>query len=319
MKLDKISIIILNYNTTYEVNKLLTSINKYLDRDIFEIIVVDNNSPDREIEKLAVAFANVKFIFRDKNDGFGAGNNVGVNLASGKYLLMLNPDTELIDDSVIKLYDYIRDNENCGILSGVFVDKKGEILYCFNDFPSYSWEIYHLLGFGYVNKIKRLTSRPEIHENKAFQVDWFHGAFLFLRKKDFLDVGGFNEDYFMYYEDVELCYKIMKIQGKKNICLPDVRIIHLTQSTIENEATDNIYAFHINRGKILMFNNYGIIQNYILRLVAFLNIIIRLIILPVWSKFSGMRKEKFYQLINISKLYLSSKYRSESKYKYIKV
>ncbi len=314
----EISIIILNYNTTREVKKLLTSINKYLDRDIFEIIVVDNHSPDREIEKLADVFTDTKFIFREKNDGFGAGNNAGVKSAKGKYLLFLNPDTELIDDSVSKLYDYIRQNENCGILSGILVNSKGEILYCYNDFPSYLWEIYHLIGIGYISKIKRLISRPEINENIAFQVDWFHGAFLFLRKKDFLESGGFNEEYFMYYEDVELCYKIMKIHGKRNICLPEVRIIHLTQSTIENSATDNIYAFHINRGKIFMFKNYSIIKRYILIFIAFLNTIVRIFILPVWPKFSGMRKEKFHQLICISKLFLSAKYRTSSKYKYIK-
>lgn len=279
---------------------------------------MDNNSPDREIEGFPSVFPEFKFLMRKENDGFGCGCNFGVRHSTGKYLLFLNPDIILIDDSSIKLKDYLDKNPECGIVSGLMVDENSSVIYSFNEFPSYAWEFYHLIGFGYDEKINRLINKKEIKNNKVFETDWFHGAYFMISKDNFYKSGGFNENYFIYYEDVEICYKSKKNLNKKNICIPDSRVFHHTKSSLSNENMDNIYIFHLQRSKILFYENYFFFKRLILNFMGIMYVLVRMICLPVWSKYKGKRKEKFNQLLKILKLYFSRDYLIESKYEFIK-
>lgn len=313
-----LSIIIVNYNTHLHLELCLNSIIenvKYID---YEIIVVDNNSPSREIEDFPLKFKESKFFLRKENDGFGSGCNFGVRKSSGKYLLFLNPDIILKDDSMKKLKVYLEEEKNCGIVSGVLTDNNNSQIYFYNDFPSYVWEFYHLLGYGYDKKINKLLNRTELKENINFEVDWFHGAFMMMRKDDFKSIGGFNENYFMYYEDVEICYKVKNVLNKKNICIPDVKVFHHTQSSLSEEKNDNIFIFHIQRGKIIFFKNYIFLKRIFLRMIGFLYVLIRILILPFWKKYRGNKLKKYDQLLKILKLYISNRYLYNSKYEYIK-
>jgi len=313
----EISIIFVNYNTSDHLRKCLNSIETNLNSNGIEIIVVDNNSSDRSIEKIKDEYPEIKLFLRDKNDGFGSGCNFGVNHSSGKFLLFLNPDIILLDDSVALLKKYLEANSDCGIVSGLMVDEKDSVIYSFNDFPSYLWEFYHLIGYGYDEKINKLISKKEIADNRIFETEWFHGAFFMISRSDFKLAGGFNENYFIYYEDVEICYKIKSILKKKVICLPEARVYHHTKSSLFDEKTDNIYIFHLQRSKILFIKNYNIFKRIILHFNGLLYVIARIIYLPVWKKYKGRRKEKSYQLLKILKLYLSNSYLYESKYEYI--
>lgn len=317
-ELIEISIIIVNYNTADFLRNCLRSIEEKLIDFSYEVIVVDNDSPRRNIEELPSEFPTVRFILRKENDGFGSGCNYGAGLCSGKYLLFLNPDIILIDDSVKKLKDYLDKNPNCGIVSGLLVDENSSVLYCFNDFPSFMWEFYHLIGYGYDEKIHKLINKKEIINNEKFETDWFHGAYFMINKDYFFQTGGFNENYFIYYEDVELCYKSKKIMNRKNICIPDSRVFHHTKSSLVNESMDNIYIFHLQRSKILFYKNYSFFKRLILNFTGIMYVLIRIIFLPVWSKYKCNKMEKFNQLRKILKLYFSSVYLKESKYEYIK-
>lgn len=314
----EVSIIIVNYNTSFHLRNCLNSIEDKLKSIGPEIIVIDNNSPDREIENFQQEFRDVKFFLRKENDGFGSGCNFGVKKASGRYLLFLNPDIILKDDSIILLQEYLENNVDCGIASGVLMDEKDSVIYFYNDFPSYLWEFYHLIGYGYDEKIKKQISKIEIKEERNFEVDWFHGAFLMMRKEDFEKIGGFNENYFMYYEDVEICYKSKNILNKKNICIPSVKVFHHTQSSLSEEKNDNIFIFHIQRGKIIFFRNYFFLKRYILHFTGLLYVLIRILFLPIWKKYNGRKKEKLDQLLKVLKLYISSSYLKSSKFEYIK-
>jgi len=314
----EISIIIVNYNTTDHLRKCLKSIETYLKSNGIEIIVVDNNSSDRSIEKLTGEFPAIKLFLRDKNDGFGSGCNYGVRHSSGKYLLFLNPDIVLLNDSVTLLKKYLEANSDCGIVSGLMVEENDSVIYSFNDFPSYLWEFYQLIGYGYDEKIKKLNNKKEIVENKIFETDWFHGAYFMISRIDFEMAGGFNENYFIYYEDVEICFKIKSVLKKKVICIPQVRVYHHTKSSLSEEKTDNVYIFHLQRSKILFINNYYFFKRIILHFTGFMYVIARILYLPVWKKYKGRRKEKSDQLMKILKLYLSDSYLYESKYEYIR-
>lgn len=316
--MNSISIVIVNYNTTFHLRNCLNSILDNLKHENPEIIVVDNNSPDREIESFQNEFKHVKFYLRNENDGFGSGCNFGVKKATGKYLLFLNPDIVLKDDSIKVLKEYLENNNECGIVSGALMDENESLIYFYNDFPSYLWELFQLIGYGYDDKIDILISKKEITEKKKFEVDWFHGAFLMMRREDFDKIGGFNENYFMYYEDVEICYKIKKLLGKKNICIPEVRVIHHTQSSLSEEKNDNIFVFHIQRGKLIFIKNYTFIKKIILQLTGLFYVLIRICFLPFWRKYKGNKKKKLDQLLKVLRLYLSNSYIYNSKYEFIK-
>lgn len=312
-----LSIIIINYNTTKHLRECLSSINQHLSFMEKEIIVADNNSPDRDIELLAKEMTDVRFLFRKSNDGFGTACNDAAEVSTGKYLLFLNPDVKLIDDSIKLLIDGMEKDPEAGIYSGLLTDSDNEPIYCFNKFPDIEWEFYQFIGIGYEKRIKKLLSRNEIKEGRQFAVDWFHGAFLLLSRKDFLSVSGFDNKYFMYSEDVELCYRIKTELKKKNICFPNVRIYHHTKSSLEQESTDNIFIFHMHRGRLLFIKNYGLTKKYIIYTLGLSSVIIRLLSVPFWHKYKGGKKNKFRQLAKIMRLYLDKDYLNTSKYEYI--
>lgn len=311
-----LSIVSVNYNTSKYLRQCLKSIEEFLTTKDFEIIISDNNSPDRDIEKLENEFKQVRFIYRKINDGFSGGCDAAVKVSSGKYLLFLNPDIRLIDNSLQKLLDYIDKDEKIGISSGLLVDETGKPMYCYDKFPDMISEISYLLGINQNNK--RNIFNTNNFKNIPFEVDWFHGAFLLMRRKDYDLAGGFNKNYFMYYEDVELCYNFKNKLKKKIVCVPDVRIFHHTRSSISKEKIDNIYFFHMNRGKLLFIRNYPFLKKWIIHLIGLLSILIRVTILPFWNKYKNIRKEKFRQLSKIIKLYFSNSYLNSSKFEYIK-
>ena len=314
-----LSIIIVNYNTAEYVRSCLRSIIELLDLNHIEVIIADNNSPDREIEKLDAEFPEAKFIFNSRNEGFGSGCNSAVEISSGDYLLFLNPDTQLLDNSILNLVEFLRTKSEAGIVSGLLVSENGKPMYCFNEFPDLRWEFYQTIGTGYESVIKELLTRDEITNGRMFEVDWFHGAFLMMRKSDFQRVGGFDEKYFMYYEDVELCFDFKEKLGLKNYCFPNVRISHSTQSSLKSESIDNIRNFHMHRGKILFTENYSFVCRNSFRLLGIANILLRIPVVMFRKKYADQREEKFRQLTNILKLYLSKDFLRNSKFEYIRV
>ncbi|MBK9334519.1 MAG: glycosyltransferase family 2 protein [Ignavibacteria bacterium] len=313
-----VSVIIVNFNTHKNLKNCLDSIYLYKKNVNLEIIVTDNNSTDREIEKFVNYFPEVSFNFRNVNDGFASGCNYAAERANGKYLLFMNPDVEIKNSSLELLIDYLEKNENTGIVSGVMHDDKDNILYFYNDFPSESWELSLLMSGIVQKKIYNLNARTEIKKQLNFEVDWFHGAFIFIRKTDFEKAGKFNEEYFMYYEDVELCFKVKNNLRKKNVCIPDFTYYHSTKSSLAKEVSDDIYIFHLNRSKLLFIRNYNFFKRNILYLISLTNVISRILLLPFWKKYNGIKREKFFQLMKILKLYFSNSYLLSSKFEFIK-
>ncbi|MBS1517381.1 MAG: glycosyltransferase family 2 protein [Bacteroidetes bacterium] len=313
-----LSVVIVNYNTDLHLNKCLKSLSESGIKNISEIIAVDNNSTDRNIEKLNSEFPDVKLFLRDVNDGFAGGCNYGAERAEGKYLLFLNPDVQIKGRSPEILTSFLEKNKDTGIVSGVMYDDSENVQYFYNEFPSLSWEIDLLISGNVQNRIDRLNSIRQIKENKNFEADWFHGAFILISREDFIKAGKFNEEYFMYYEDVELCYKVKNILNKKIVCIPEFRYYHSTKSSLDIEASDDIYIFHLNRSKLIFLKNYGFLKRSMIYLTGLTNIVTRIIILPFWNKYKGKRAGKLNQLLKVLKLYLSSSYVRSSKYEFIR-
>ena len=315
--MNSISIVILNYNTSVFTKNCLNSILKY-NNALLEIIVVDNNSSDRSITLLEKEFPTVKFFFKEINDGFACGCNFGASKSSGKYLLFLNPDVIIKDDIFSRLSEYMEGNEKAGIISGVMYDDDNTVQYFYNDFPDIAWEISMLYMPLIEKKIEKLNSKEEIYSKKNFLAGWFHGAFLFIRKNDFDSIGGFNENYFMYYEDVELCFKVKNLLDKNIICLPEIRYFHSKKSSLAGEKSDDLYTFHINRSKLLFISNYSFFKRSGIFFTGLMNVFSRLLILPFWNKYKDRKRLKLKQLLKILKLYFSKAYLKQSKNEFIR-
>lgn len=215
-----VSVIIVNYNTRQMTCDCLHSIRMHT-RDVnYEIIVVDNASTDGSVAHIKTHFAGVRVISSDRNLGFGKANNKGALEARGKYLFFLNSDTLLLNNAIHFFFYYMERNKEVGAVGGILLNEKGQVSFSYNRFPSPQTEMKYVLN--------KLFRRPTI-PHPPFQpvsVDFISGADLFIRKAAFERLNGFDPEFFMYYEEVDL-QKRMDLLGLKRIILPEGRIIHL--------------------------------------------------------------------------------------------
>lgn len=259
MRTKKISIVIVNYNTSNLVHNCVNSIYEYSKRNLFEIIVVDNNSPSDNLDLLRDD-NRLTLVELKSNIGFGRANNVGCRYARGEYLLFLNPDILLINDAISILADYLDKNENVSVVGGNLFDSDLK--------PTHSYRLIFPCILSEIDlSCKRLFSKLFYskkyefnHTKNPLNVAYITGADLMVRKKIFDSVGGFDSDFFMYYEETDLCYRI-KSRGYIIKSIPDAKLIHLEgKSFVTSIAREE----RILKGRFLYFHkHYGIIYNII--------------------------------------------------------
>lgn len=226
MKIPKLSIIILNYNTKKLLRDCIYSLEKVKSEVEFEVIVSDNGSTDGSPEMLSETFPWVKIIGNGENLGYAKGNNQARNLVRGEYVLFLNTDTVVPKDTLLKTVKYLDSHKNVGALTCKILlpsgkpDKDSR-----RRFPT-PWISLGRLFLG-------LSGRywySDIPDDVSHEVDVIQGAY-FLTRKELLDkVDWFDEDYFLDGEDIDLCWKI-KQKGYKIIYYPEVKILHIKKAT----------------------------------------------------------------------------------------
>ncbi len=196
-----------------------------------EIIVVDNNSPDDSCQMVAELFPSVKLIENKDNSGFSKGNNIGVAQAKGEYLCILNPDTVIAEDTFLKLIDFADSKENLGIIGCQLIDGKGKFLpESKRNIPSPKVSLKKMLG----NNKDYYSNHIQVYSKGKVEV--LVGAFMFLKQNVYNVVGGFDEDYFMYGEDIDLSYKVLKA-GYDNFYFGETTIIHFKgESTLKDSS-----------------------------------------------------------------------------------
>ena len=260
----KVSVIIVNFNSESTIGNCLQSIYRHTAGADYEIIVVDNASEQASIKYIKDHFPGIKLIQNNKNKGFGTANNIGAGYASGEYLFFLNPDTLLQDNAIERFIRFMEkeqpDAASCG---GCLITKDGDPTTSWGNFPSFLQELGST-GFSrffrwHYEKI-RLGKACE-NEKHPFQVPFITGADIFIRKKIFHELGGFDESFFLYYEETDLFYRLHKA-GYKSYILPDVKIVHLEGTTLLKEETFNYktwsfweksryYYFRKHRGAVV--------------------------------------------------------------------
>lgn len=219
----EISVIIVNYNTKELIEHCIKSIIvNTIDID-YEIIIVDNASTDESKIYLTDRFKEIKWIQSAQNLGFGKANNLGVKHAEGKYIFLLNPDTILQNNAILLFRDFLskQDSGKVGIIGGYLTDKENKLNNYSGDIITHIQPLKDLLK-GTFNKI----CHKKINTNEVESVGYVCGADLFMTKSLFDEIGGFDENFFMYCEEVDLQKRILET-GRKNLIIPGPKIIHL--------------------------------------------------------------------------------------------
>lgn len=225
-----VSIIIVNYNTTALIKQCINSIVKYCTKVAYEIIVIDNASSDRSIEEITELWPEITLILSKNNSGFGSANNMGIKIAKGKFYMLLNSDTYLVADILTPFLEFMKDPQNndvavCGAELSTGTEKA---TVSFGNFPSITDAILSLGGYLLIKSYykKHINLGVVNYDSNVKVVDFISGAAMFIRKAVIDLVGPFDEDFFLYFEETELSFRIRQA-GYKSVILPYVKIIHL--------------------------------------------------------------------------------------------
>lgn len=203
-----------------------------------EVFVVDNASTDGSVEYLQPLFPEVNFIRNQINSGFAKGNNQVLHLCRGEFILFLNPDTVLSEDSLQKCVSFMEVHTDAGALGVRMVDQQGVFLKESKrglPTPAASfWKLTGLIKFFPRSPIFSSYYAGHLAENKTHRVEVLSGAFMLVRKKVIDQVGGFDERFFMYAEDIDLSYRILKA-GYHNYYFPEVTITHIKGASTKKD------------------------------------------------------------------------------------
>jgi GT2 family glycosyltransferase len=199
-----VSIVILSYNTEDLLRRCLTSLFEHIPEKEAEVIVVDNASKDDSVKTLKKQFPQVKLIENDTNSGFAGGCNLGAKHARGEYLLFLNSDTQISDNPLPELLKTMSTGRDCGVVGGLLKNHDDSLQRSFGDFYSVKNIAFFLFG-GEKYEAKHFVTR------RVKEVDWVSGGFMLVKSDIYQELKGFDENFFMYIEDMELCYRVKKI------------------------------------------------------------------------------------------------------------
>lgn len=237
-----VSIIIINYNTTDLVRQCISALIEKTKQNSYEIIVIDNASSDRSIEQLQFEFEQIIFVFNEQNLGFGRANNQGIEIAAGKYIMLINSDTYLLNDAIGILYNYMEaaGNEKVGCCGADLFDENGVRQASYGNFPSL-FEAISALGFHlfYREYFYRYLSSGVINYSDDLKVvDYICGADMFLRKTALQETGSFDPRFFLYFEETELSFRLKK-SGYRSVLVPGAKIVHLEGGSQSTKAEFN--------------------------------------------------------------------------------
>ncbi|MBB6332798.1 GT2 family glycosyltransferase [Chryseobacterium sediminis] len=232
----KLSVIIVNYNVTQLLRSCLLSLQKYIQEIEYEVIVIDNASTDSSWKDLIPEFPNVHFISSETNDGFSKANNRAIQTAKGEYILLLNPDTEFEGFYMKELLDFADSQPAFGCLGVRMHDAEGNFLPESKRSVPDMFNSFEKLFTNFKKNNSKSYYRSDLEENAVAEVEVMTGAFLLAKKDVYEKIGGLDEAYFMYGEDIDLCYTFLK-NGYKNFYYGKFSILHHKgESTIKNEV-----------------------------------------------------------------------------------
>lgn len=322
----QLSVIIVNYNVKYFLEQALHTVRKACESIDSEIFVVDNHSVDGSCDMVKKLFPEVKLIENKENFGFAKANNQAIKQATGKYILLLNPDTVVEEDCFNKVIRFMEQTPDAGAVGVKMIDGSGKFLpESKRGLPTPEVAFYKIFGFAALfPKSKRFgkyhlgfLDKDSIHE-----VEVLAGAFMMIRHDVLKQVGLLDEEYFMYGEDIDLSYCIQKA-GYKNYYFPDTTIIHYKGESTKKTSVNFVFTFynamiifarkHYSRKHARNFSFLIHIAIYLRAFAAILNRFVSKVFVPLldftaifgtlalavtfWSKQKYQVEEAFPQLV----------------------
>jgi len=242
-----LSIIIVNYNVKEFLQNLLTSLSKAVANLSTEIIVVDNGSDDGSVELLRDKFPQVTLIANKDNLGFSKANNLGLKIAKGKFLLLINPDTIVQEDTFEKLIEFFNKHQDAGMTGCKILNPDGTLqLACRRSFPGPWTSFCKVSGLSSLFPKSKLFARYNLtfmDENQSYEVDAISGSFMMIRREVFEKIGGLDEQFFMYGEDLDWCYRVQQA-GWKVYYVHETTIIHYKGESTKRSGLDETKVFY---------------------------------------------------------------------------
>jgi len=224
----KLSIIIVSWNVKEDLIQCLRSLYENRPADSFEVIVIDNASTDGTVEAVKSSFSDVVIIANDKNRGFAAANNQGIKKSTCRHILFLNPDTIVQPDSLDVLIKFMDKNEDAGACGPRLLNEDGTIQPSTRRFPTFRGALYRHTAFRYFrifrNEYKKWLMKDFDYKTQL-DVDQVMGAALMVKRSVIDRIGTMDEQFFMYYEEVDLCCRI-KQAGLRVVFVPEAQIRH---------------------------------------------------------------------------------------------
>lgn len=242
-----VSILILNYNTCRLTMDCIRSVFDSVTNYSYEIILIDNHSHDDSVETISREYPGVLLIANQENVGFARGNNQGMDVASGRYVLLLNSDTVVRKDTLETMVAFMDTRADLGASGCKIILPDGSLdKACKRGFPTPSASFYYAFGFS-----KLFPDRPRFNgyqlgyldPDEAYPIDCLVGAFMLVRRETIAQVGGLDEEFFMYGEDLDWCYRI-KEAGWGIYYYPETSIVHLKGGSARRRPFKIVYEFH---------------------------------------------------------------------------
>ncbi len=242
-----VSVIIVNYNVKYFLEQCLHSVQKASARLNVGITVVDNNSADGSVAMIREKFPSVDIIANTENTGFARANNQAIKLSTAKYILLLNPDTVIQEDTLVKCIDYMDVHPETGCLGVKMIDGKGNFLpESKRAFPEPMVAFYKVFGLSALFPRSKRFGKYHLgylDKNAVHEVDVISGAFMFIRREAIEKTGYLDEQFFMYGEDIDLSYRF-KLAGYNNVYFPETTIIHYKGESTRKGSINYVLVFY---------------------------------------------------------------------------
>jgi O-antigen biosynthesis protein len=253
----KLSVIIVNYNVQHFLEQCLYSVRKAAANVSTEVFVVDNNSVDGSVQMVKEKFPEVHLIENKKNTGFSYANNQAIKISRGEYILLLNPDTVVEEDTFQKVISFMDDHPEAGGLGVKMLDGKGNFLpESKRGLPTPSVAFYKIFGFSKLFPKSKTFGKYHLgflDKDKTHEVEILSGAFMLMRKSVLDKVGVLDETFFMYGEDIDLSYRIL-LGGYKNYYYPETRIIHYKGESTKKSSVNYVFVFY--RAMVIFANKH---------------------------------------------------------------
>lgn len=287
----KLSIVIVSYNVKYFIEQCLRSVQRATRRIEAEVFVVDNASSDGSCEYLTPLFPDVTFIWNKENRGFARANNQAIRMSTGEYVLLLNPDTIVAEETLEQFVEFMDSNSQAGGAGAYMLRTDGKFaLESRRGLPTPFVAFSKMSGLAGLFPKSRLWGRyymRYLDEQQINEIEIISGAFMFLRREALQKSGLLDEAFFMYGEDIDLSYRIMKA-GYKNFFLPS-RILHYKGESTVKSSYRYVYTFY--QAMQLFFNKHYAHYSLLVSLPINIAIWVRAMMAYVGNQFRHRRKK----------------------------